>query len=117
MLKNFSSLRNLKNRRYPFWRIDTLFSDIKQYDVKIIENGGWHFSFLKSPKDIKKKIGSYSHQEFNKSKFTDEISIAKKIDKGEDLFERNIKYKKIKVDKSFPEYIFNNKEKLKEWIV
>ena len=48
-LKNFSSLRNLKNRKYPFWRIDTLFSDIKQTDVKIIESGGWHFTNIKTP--------------------------------------------------------------------
>ena len=43
--------------------------------------------------------------------------INEKILKGEDLFERNIKYKKVVIDGSFPEYIRNNKEMFKNWII
>ena len=45
------------------------------------------------------------------------MNIENKIKKGEDLFGRNIKYKAIKVDETFPEYIFKNKEYFKNWIV
>ena len=82
----------------------------------MIEDGGWHFSFLKEPASIKKII-SYSHQEFNKEEFIDEKKIKLKIERGKDLFNRNMKYKVIAVDESFPEYIVNNKDLFKDWII
>ena len=51
-LISLSWLRNLKNKKYPFWRFDTYFSKTKQTNLKIIENGGWHFTNIKSAKDI-----------------------------------------------------------------
>ena len=66
---------------------------------------------------IKHKITSYSHQEYNTKKFTDVNYIKNKISSGEDLFERNIKYKKIDIDDTFPKYIVKNKEMFKNWIL
>ena len=43
--------------------------------------------------------------------------IENKIAKGEDLFERNINYKVVDLDNSFPNYIIVNKNKFKNWIV
>jgi|ETNmetMinimDraft_20_1059909.scaffolds.fasta_scaffold105683_2 hypothetical protein len=34
-----------------------------------------------------------------------------------DIFGRGYRIKKIEIDKNFPKYIIDNKEKLKEWIV
>ena len=34
-----------------------------------------------------------------------------------DIFDRGISYKKVPIDNSFPQYIVDNKEKLKEWII
>jgi len=45
------------------------------------------------------------------------MSVEEKINKGEDLFNRNMKYKAVAVDESFPEYIVKNKEILKDWII
>ena len=100
----------IKIKKKPFWKI---FSD-KQ--PQLIQDGGWHFSFLKDPKSIRKKIISYAHQEFNKEKFNNVKNIEKKISDKEDLFERNIEYKVVNLDNSFPDYIRNNKEKFKDWI-
>ena len=83
----------------------------------MIFDGGWHFSFLKKPKDIAIKIKSYSHQEFYKDDFINEDKIAKRIKNKQDIFDRNIKYEKIEIDESFPKYIVENKEKFKEWII
>ena len=83
----------------------------------MIFDGGWHFSFLKKPKDISKKIKAYSHQEFYKDEFIDEEKIAKRIKNYQDLFDRNIKYTKIEIDESFPKYIFNNRTMFEEWII
>ena len=45
-LRSFAWLRNLKNKKYPFWRIDTYFSKLKKTNIQIVENGGWHFTNL-----------------------------------------------------------------------
>jgi beta-1,4-mannosyl-glycoprotein beta-1,4-N-acetylglucosaminyltransferase len=109
-LKSPQWLRNIKIKKKPFWKI---FSD-KQ--PQLIKDAGWHFSFLKKPDSIIKKIRSYSHQEFNSSKFVDIKKIEERIFKGEDLFERKIKYDIVDLDKTFPEYIIKNRTKLKDWI-
>jgi len=104
-------LRNIKTKKRSFWN----FLKVKQ--PQLILDGGWHFSFLKNAQSIRKKIISYSHQEFNKDKFTNVQNIENKIFKGDDLFDRNIKYQVVKVDNSFPDYIYNNKDRFKDWIV
>tara|TARA_E500000178_G_C16843000_1_gene671495 strand:+ start:164 stop:976 length:813 start_codon:yes stop_codon:yes gene_type:complete len=109
-LKSPQWLRNLKTKKNPFWKI---FSK----NIQLINNGGWHFSFLKDPESIKKKINSYSHQEYNKKRFTNIDSIKNKIALHKDLFERKITYKKIDLNDNFPEYILKNKELFKDWIL
>ena len=52
-------LRNIKDRKYPFFRLDTYFSDNKYISIKIIENGGWHFSNIKNAEQIEYKLKSY----------------------------------------------------------
>ncbi len=102
-------LRDLKFKDYPFWRVDKL-------NLQIIK-GGWHFSFLQSPKDIAKKIKSYSHGEFNTKNNTDEEKINQKINENIDIFDRGFKFKKIPIDENFPDYIVDNKKILSRWII
>ena len=99
----------MKTKKKPFWKI---FSK----NIQLINNGGWHFSFLKDPESIRDKIFSYSHQEYNTDKFTDLGQIEQRITKGEDLFYRDIIYKRVNIDETFPAYINENKEKFKKWI-
>ena len=61
ILKSPQWLRNIKDKKYPFWRIDVLFSDKKYSNLKFIDNGGWHFSNMKTPEDIEKKMRTYLH--------------------------------------------------------
>ena len=61
ILKSPQWLRNIKDKKYPFWRVDVLFSDKKYLNIKYIENGGWHFSNMKTPADIEKKMRTYLH--------------------------------------------------------
>ena len=102
-------LRDLKFKNYPFWRFD-------KRKLQIID-GGWHFSFLQTPEDIAKKIKSYSHGEFNTKNNTDIEKINKKINDNIDIFDRGHELKKIDIDESFPEFIFNNKVLYKDWII
>mgnify|MGYP006145425075 FL=1 len=107
-INTMQELRNLKFKKYPFWRID-------KKKIQIIK-GGWHFSFLQKPDDIINKITSYSHGEFNKPEIINKKGIEEKIKSGQDIFNRGIKLKTIKIDNSFPAYILENKTKFKEWI-
>ena len=109
-LKSPQWLRNLKFKKYPFWRID------KQKNLQIIDEGGWHFAYLQDVKNISKKIKSFAHGEFNKAEIVSEKNIELKINQGEDVLGRGYKIKKIEIDSSYPEYIINNKDKLKNWI-
>ena len=66
---------------------------------------------------INKKIRSLAHGEFNRDDIVNEENIRLKIEKNEDIFGRGYKIKRIAIDESFPKYVLDNKEKLKEWIV
>ena len=104
-------LRNLKFKQYPFWRFD------KMRSLQIIKDGGWHFAYLQNSENIIKKIKSFAHGEFNKEIYANIENIERKISEEKDIFNRDIIYKKIQIDNSFPKYIVDNKEKLKEWII
>ena len=60
-LKSFSWLKNLKNKKYPFWRIDTLLSNYKEISVDIIKDGGWHFTNVMSPEKLFNKLNNFGH--------------------------------------------------------
>ena len=54
-------LRTIKNKKYPIWRLDTIFSKNKYRDIFFVEDGGWHFSYIRTPESIQKKLKSYLH--------------------------------------------------------
>ena len=110
-IKSPQWLRNIKTAKPSFWKF------YKPRQPQLIYDGGWHFSFLKNPKGISKKIQSYSHSEYNKSIYTDEKKIAERINNRIDIFDRNFKYAKIDIDGTFPKYILENINKYKDWII
>jgi len=110
-LKSPQWLREIKTKKRPFWKF------YKAKEPQLILDGGWHFSFLKKPKDIVKKITVYSHQEFNREDIVNEKKIEERIKNKVDIFERNFTYKKIDMDQSYPDYILKNLNKFEDWIV
>ena len=125
-LKSFSHLRNLKNKKYPFWRLDTYTSDIKEINLDIIDEGGWHFTNLKTPDDLYIKMKNFGHHdEFDESMLTVE-DLREKVDKGivfYDHFVDKASKKKWKNDyrlkvienNLLPNYLIDNLNKYKEW--
>ena len=109
-LKSPQWLRDQKVKKVPFWKF---------YKVRwnVIKNGGWHFSFLMSADQIKLKLKSYAHGEYNNSNYNSFEKINNAINSKVDLFNRDIEFEKIPFDRSFPNYIFLNKEKFKDWII
>jgi len=111
-LKSFFKLRllKIKNISEPFWKF------YKEKSIQLINNSGWHFTYLMSPNVIHNKIKNSAHSELSKSKYLNINNIKEKIRKLEDLFDRNFIFKKIKIDNSYPKYILNNKKKFIKWI-
>jgi beta-1,4-mannosyl-glycoprotein beta-1,4-N-acetylglucosaminyltransferase len=119
-------LRNIKSKSYPWWRIDVYFSKNKYTNLKIIEDGGWHFSYLNSPKEIEKKLKNYAHYReyeldplgvekikeriFNK---TSVYNLSK--DMRQSKFISGQKLEKVNLS-VLPDYISDNKDKYKDWL-
>ena len=55
---------------------------------KCVSKGGWHFSYLMSKENIRYKIKSFSHTEFDKEIYTNLKNIEDKIINKKDLFGR-----------------------------
>jgi len=119
-------LRNVKDRKYPFYRIDTFFSDKKYIGIKIINDGGWHFSNIKSPEMIEHKLRSYlHHREFDQVSLSIEeinelvkkkqaiydLRVDKRVNKvGNGVILENFEMKKL------PNHINDNIDKYKNWL-
>ena len=119
-------LRNIKDRKYAPYRIDAFFSDYKYINVKLINNGGWHFTNIKSPEELEYKMKSYlHHREFdlNPLKLDDIKKImenkkaiydlsadkrVKKIGSGNKLEKCNLEI--------LPEVIKSNLDKYRRWL-
>jgi len=125
-LISFSWLRNLKTKKYPFWRLDTIFSNLKQTNLQIVDNGGWHFTNLMTAKNIFTKLSNFGHHnEFDISGVTVEdiqecinkriVNYDHRADKKEsEKYKANYKLKVVN-DDLLPKYLILNKEKYKNW--
>ena len=50
------------------WRLDVLFSNYKERDLEIINDGGWHFTNIKTPEKLYEKLKNFGHHdEFDES--------------------------------------------------
>ena len=119
-------LRNIKNKLYPWWRIDTLFSKDKYTNISIVKNGGWHFTCIKTAQELEKKLLNFAHHhEFEESglKLQDlknlindkKIMYQHNLDKKDNRWGEGSYLEKI--DISFlPEYIILNSENFKKWL-
>lgn len=53
-----------------------------------LADGGWHLSYFADAKQIQFKVQNFAHQEFNDPRYTDLEAIEKRIQAGQDLFDR-----------------------------
>ena len=123
-------LRSVKNKKYNFLRLDVLFSELKYMNINIIDNGGWHFTNLKTPDDLLKKyLNDEMHSEF-KLRNVGLNEIKRLMDKqvvGYNHFidstttnteKHSTEFQLKKIDINFlPQYIAQNSSKFKDWII
>ena len=85
---------------------------------KVIQNGGWHFSYLGGIKAIRYKITAFSHQEYNNEKFVGDKTLEEKIQRGLDIYNRkDYRFRQVKITgPAYPAYIVENKEKYSNYI-
>ena len=125
-LKSPQWIRDIKHKKYGLFRFDLLFSMKKYSDIFHVTNGGWHYTNLKSAKDIFKKLKNYAHyQEFELSKLKLE-DVKKMILKKRAIYNHEVDQKGNKFNgdvklwkfskKYWPEYLKLNYYKYKKWI-
>ncbi len=119
-------LRNIKGKKYPLWRIDTVFSKKKYRNLEIIKNGGWHFTNIRNSIDLHNKMINFAHHpDYEETKYSEkdmEKFIKNKLvfydhfsDKDKNRFEKKNKLENANKD-ILPEYLVKNLEKYKRWI-
>ena len=130
-LLSLSWLRDIKPKKYPNYRLDTIFSNIRYMNVKIIEDGGWHFSQLKTPKDIQiKNLNSEGHEEYKRQQYSQQagknldyitdLVKRKKIDydhkagAGEYKYSKEFSLKTVSMN-YMPAFLQENSNKYSEW--
>ncbi len=119
-------LRNIKAKKYPVWRLDLLFSKKKYTDIFFVKNGGWHFTYLKTPEDLEKKLLNFAHHyEYEKSGLKIE-DIKRLMNEKRVVYDHNVDQKSFKwsgksklkkiSNKILPVYILNNLDKFSNWL-
>ena len=128
-LDSISNLRNVKTKKYKWWRIDIIFKKDRFINLEIINEGGWHFSQLKNSNDLfVKHKNDEHHDEFDltginkshiedmvKNKYipydhsADKTDFFKKWNKNNRIFLTKIN------DDKLPKYLIDNKTKYFKW--
>ena len=125
-LKSPQWLRNIKDRSYPLWRLDVIFSKNKYSNINFVNDGGWHFSYIKTPEDIEEKLKSYAHHREYELNSLGINEIKNKIINKESIYDLKIDMKNPKFNSGqkliiskmnqLPSYIQNNLNKYKQWL-
>ena len=102
-----------------------MFSKKRYNNVKFIQNGGWHFTNMKTAEEIEHKFKSYlHHREFELSNIS--LNDIKKIISNKiAIYDLSVDQRDNKIgsgkklvnleDTNLPEYIVQNKNILSDW--
>ena len=106
--------------------MDAFFSKKKYSNLSFIKNGGWHFTCLRTPEELEKKLLNYAHHyEFELSglsvddirKFISEKRIIYDYKADQKQFKWSGKSILKKIDPQLlPFYIQNNINKYSDWM-
>lgn len=96
-----------KISKWKFVKESTI-NEIRQNKItdKVINNGGWHLSFMGGENRIIEKIEAYSHQEFNNESIKKNVSI--NINQKTDIFYRDRNHCEIiDINREYPKEIID----------
>ena len=119
-------LRDTKERKYPLWRLDIIFSKMKYNSIYYVENGGWHFVNIKTPEEIEKKLNNFGHHLEYKESGLNLDDIKKMVKNTTAVYDYHADMRKSKWSgkeklqkcelSELPEYLNKNLNKYSEWI-
>lgn len=102
--KSFGLLRSIKR------------SWFMKFNVQLIMDGGWHFTWIFKLTDIIKKIESTAHQEFNRGEYKNPDLIESLIRAGRDFHKPYSRYETQSLDDQFPVYLITHHERFKDFL-
>jgi beta-1,4-mannosyl-glycoprotein beta-1,4-N-acetylglucosaminyltransferase len=88
----------------------------------IVENGGWHFSFLGGEARVREKLAAYSYQGRRSRHLLQLLDklfphrLQNKILKNRDIFNTGRIFRVVQIDETFPPYLLDQLEKFDEFI-
>ena len=119
-------LRNIKSKKYSKWRIDLWMSKKKYISVNLINNGGWHFTSIRTPEELEKKLLNFTHHYEYEESGMDINNLRKLINGKVVMYDHNVdqkgnrwsaKTKLKKIANNFlPNYISGNLNKYEKWL-
>ncbi|GAB4124603.1 MAG: benzoate transporter [Raineya sp.] len=129
------ALAQINQDGYGFWQgsVMLFFKDIQTIKqtrlyrdnsenerIKIIHEGGWHFSYMGGIERIIEKVESWTHPEYNTEENKNPERIKKIIREGKSLFYPDEKYELVDINNTllpFPKYLKENIASFKHLIL
>ena len=87
-------------------------------NAPMIQNGGWHFSYLGGTEKIQEKLAAFAHREKDVDRWNTPEEIAARVTAGRDLFDRDEKYRFV-IDSTLdrlPRYVQDNPARFAEYL-
>ena len=111
---NATSVRSYKSS--GIWR-SLKRSWFKHFNVQLIADGGWHFTWVFTMENLVRKIENTAHQEYNKEKYKDPVYIEKMIRSGKDFHKPNSRYQAQALNEQFPKYLVEHQDRFKDFLL
>jgi beta-1,4-mannosyl-glycoprotein beta-1,4-N-acetylglucosaminyltransferase len=90
--------------------------EIRHSGYKIVENAGWHFTWMGGVQRIQEKLAAFSHQELNQPQIAATGNIEQSLNNGLVFFDPERRQETVPLDNSFPRYLLEHPEKFSDWI-
>lgn len=78
------------------------YMDEESSRIQVVQDGGWHFSYMGGIQKILEKIDAWTHIEFNNPEFNSKEKVIQNVLEGNDLFKQGSKYEIRPIDGELP---------------
>ena len=112
-------VKKKKVKKYPFWRFDKI-------KWNIIENGGWHFTCLRTAEELENKLLNFAHHYEYEESGLNIKNLKEMISEKRVMYDHNVDQKGYKwsgksilknLDLNFlPDHVSSNIEKYSDWL-
>lgn len=96
----------------------------KRYAVRVVEKGGWHFTYCGGIRAIQRKLEAFAHREYNTPEIKEAGQLRALIAEGKDIFRREpgpggreLRFRRVDLDSELPRYVAENRERYRELIL